>query len=184
MWKFIIRRLLIMIPQLFLISILVFVLAKAMPGDALGGLINDPKISAERIAELKEKYGVDDPVHIQYMKWLRNVSQGDFGESIKQKMPVEQLIGSRLGNTLLLGTFSILLIYLIAIPLGIIGGRYTNSLADKFILGYGFVGYATPIFVFGLLMLYLFGYILAWLPTGGSVDPLLEPGTMEYYLSK
>lgn len=184
MWKFIVRRLLIMIPQLFLISVLVFILAKAMPGDALSGYYQDPKISSERIDELREKLGINDSMPKQYMHWISGVAHGNWGTSLKQKLPVTDLIFQRLGNTILLGSVTVILIYLIAFPLGIIGGRYTNSISDKFITAYGFIGYATPSFIFALLMLYVFGYKLGLLPTGGSVDPLVPNGTLTYYFSR
>ncbi|MGL4522909.1 MAG: ABC transporter permease, partial [Bacilli bacterium] len=184
MWKFIIRRVLIMIPQLFLISIIVFALGQAMPGDVLTPLTQDPKVSAERIEELRVQLGLDDPIPEQYIRWISGVVQGDWGKSFLHKMPVTELIGERLENTALLGGLTVILIYLIAVPLGIISGRYTNSLADKAITMYGYTGFATPIFIFALIMLYFLGYQWSLFPTGGSVDPLIEVGTSDYYWSK
>jgi peptide/nickel transport system permease protein len=171
-------------PQLFLISVLVFVLAKAMPGDALSGLYQNPKVTSQRIEELREKLGINDSIPKQYARWISGVVHGNLGISLKHKLPVTTLILERLNNTALLGMVTVILIYIIAIPLGIIGGRYTNSIADKIITAYGFIGYATPVFIFALVMLYVFGYLLDLLPTGGSVDPLISSGTFAYYLSR
>lgn len=184
MWQYVLRRLLWMIPQLILISMLVFLLAKAMPGDALSHLSQDPRVSAQRIEELREKLGMHDSVSRQYLRWGKGILEGNWGTSLKHKLPVTALIGQRLGNTALLGAVTVVLIYAIAVPLGLFAGRYPNSLPDKLITAYGFVGFATPVFIFALLLLYVFGYVLDWLPTGGSVDPLIESGTMAYYLSR
>ncbi|MEJ9208105.1 ABC transporter permease, partial [Paenibacillus larvae] len=97
MWKFILRRFLIMIPQLVILSVLVFLLAKAMPGDALTGAALDPNANQKAIEEQREKLGLNDPVPTQYIRWIKNVAQGDFGVSYAHKMKVTDLIGERLG---------------------------------------------------------------------------------------
>lgn len=184
MLKFIIRRIAIMIPQLMLISMLTFFLAKAMPGDAFSHLMIDPSVDVERIEELREKSGVSDHWLVSYTNWVGNIIKGDLGTSLKHKLPVTQIISQRLSNSVLLGGVTVFFIYVFAIPLGLLAGRYRNSWVDKWITGYGYVGFATPVFIFALCMLYVFGYRLDWLPTGGSVDPLLERGTFAYWISK
>ncbi|MBA2876401.1 oligopeptide ABC transporter permease [Thermaerobacillus caldiproteolyticus] len=185
MLKFILRRIVIMIPQLFLLSILVFLLAKAMPGDALTGrLANNPKMDAQTLAEMKEKLGLNDPPYVQYVRWIKNLMQGDLGISYIHQQPVTDLLSERIGNTLLLSACILILSYIIAIPLGIVSGRWTNSLADKLIVGYSYLSFATPLFIFALLMLFVFGFILGWFPTGGSVNIQVEKGTVDYYISK
>ncbi|GEN32466.1 peptide/nickel transport system permease protein [Cerasibacillus quisquiliarum] len=183
MWKFTVRRILIMIPQIILLSVLIFILAKMMPGDALSGLI-DPNIDPDTIEEKREQLGLNDPWHIQYVNWVKDLFQGDLGMSFFYKMPVTELIGQRIVNTFWLGLATLILVYLIAVPLGIISGRYNNTWADQLITGYTYIGFATPTFIFGLVMLWIFGFYFGWFPTGGSVTPGLEPGTMEYVLSK
>ncbi|MDY0409571.1 oligopeptide ABC transporter permease [Paracerasibacillus soli] len=182
MWKFTVRRILIMIPQIILLSVLVFLMAKAMPGDALSGLI-DPNVDPERLEELREKMGLNDPWYVQYVDWVKNLFHGDLGTSFRYKMPVTELIG-RIVNTFWLSLLSLLLIYLISIPLGIISGRYHDTWIDRAITGYTYIGFATPLFIFGLVMLWFFGFSLGLFPTGGSVSPGLTPGTFEYFLSK
>ncbi|MGP4072358.1 oligopeptide ABC transporter permease [Piscibacillus sp. B03] len=183
MWKFIVRRLLITTPQIILLSIIVFILAKLMPGDALTGLI-DPNIKPERIAEMREKLGLNNPWHVQYKDWVVGALQGDFGQSFKYKMPVSDLIWQRVVNTFWLSLVSTIMIYAIGLPLGIISGRYNDKLIDQLITGYTYIGFATPIFIFGLVALWVFGFMLGWFPTGGSVAPGLEPGSLQYILSK
>lgn len=183
MWKTVLRRTLIMIPQLIILSLLIFILAKLMPGDPLSGLV-DPNISPETIDALREKLGLNDPWHVQYVEWVKNMFQGDFGISYTYKLPVLYLIGQKANNTLLLSIFSVILSYSISIPLGMLAGRYNGSRLDKFVTLYNFISYAVPTFVLSLLMLWLFGYVLQWFPTSGSVDLGIEPGTFKYFLNR
>lgn len=183
MWKFTIRRFLIMIPQLIALSILVFILAELMPGDALTGQI-DPNIDPNAIAEKREQLGLNDPWPQKYAEWVGNLFQGDLGQSFTYKIPVTELIAHRAVNTIWLSLLTTIFIYLFGIPLGIFSGRYNDSPLDTSITAYTYIGFATPLFVFGLVMLWLFGFILEWFPTGGSVAPGLESGTFEYVVSK
>ena len=183
MIKFIIRRLIISLPQVILLSILVFFIGSLMPGDALSGLI-DPTIPVEQIERLREQMGLNDPWYIQYKDWVVAMLQGDFGHSFFKQQPVLAVIGDRMLNTVWLGLFSTVLIYLIGLPLGLISGRWNDSLLDSAITGYTYLGFATPTFIFGLVMLLVFGYTLGWLPTGGSVGVGVTPGTLEYVISK
>lgn len=184
MWKTVLRRMLIMIPQLIILSVIVFILGKMMPGDPFTGLITgdtDPKA----IEELKEKAGLNDPWHIQYANWIKRIiTNGDFGKSYTYKMQVSTLIGQRAGNTLWLSLLTLIITYSIAIPLGINAGRYQNSPLDKAVIVYNFVSYAIPSFVLALLLLLIFGYNLGWVPTTGSVELGLEKGTFAYIISR
>lgn len=181
--KTIIRRFIIMIPQLFVLSILVFFLAKFMPGDPFTGLIT-PQTDPARLEELSEKAGLNDPWPIQYVRWIGNALHGEFGISYTFKRDVGDLIGERALNTFWLSLLSVTLLYAIAIPLGILAGRYQNSRLDKTIILYSFITYAIPTFVLSLLFLFLFGYKLEWFPTSGSVDIEYSSGTLQYYWSK
>lgn len=183
MWKFIVRRLLITFPQIVFLSVLVFIMAQFMPGDALTGLI-DPNISPEALEIQRERLGLNNPWYVQYVDWLGGLVQGDLGQSFRFKMDVTALISERVMNTILLSLVSLIFTYLIAIPLGIISGRYNDSPLDSAITGYSYLGFATPIFIFALVVLWVFGFMLGWFPTSGSVAPGLSAGTMEYYLSK
>lgn len=183
MWKFTVRRILIMIPQLILLSLLVFILAKFMPGDALTGQV-DPNVDPKTLQEQREKLGWNDPWYEQYGRWISGVVKGDFGKSFRHKMDVTELLGQRLVNTFWLSLAALIITYLIAIPLGILSGRYNDTWLDQTITGYTYLGFATPIFIFALLMVWVFGFQLNLFPTGGSVKPGLTPGTMEYFISK
>jgi len=183
MWKTILRRVLIMIPQLFVLSLLVFILAKFMPGDPFSGMIT-PETDPARLEELRERAGLNDPWYVQYGRWVGNLVQGELGKSYTFQRNVGDLIGEKALNTLWLSLLSVILLYAIAIPLGILAGRFNNSKLDKSIVFYSFISYAIPTFVLGLLFLYLFGYTLQWFPTVGSADVGLEPGSMSWYLNK
>ncbi|AVD55545.1 oligopeptide ABC transporter permease [Heyndrickxia coagulans] len=185
MIKFILRRILTMIPQLIILSILIFVLAKAMPGDALTGrLASNPKMDIHTLHEMKEKLGLYDPAYVQYARWVKNLFKGDLGMSYIHQQPVTELLAGRLWNTILLSAVILILTYLIAIPLGIVAGRWTDSWADKLITGYNYLSYATPLFIFALIMLFVFGFVLSWFPTSGSVNIQARDGTFEYFMSK
>lgn len=183
MWKTVLRRFLIMIPQLFILSILVFFVAQMMPGDPFTGLIT-PETDPQVIENLREQAGLNDPIPVQYVRWLGNFLQGDFGSSYTYKVPVSVLISGRVGNTIILSVLSLVLTYLIALPLGLLSGRYQNSWLDKSVVVYNFISYAIPTFVLGLILLYIFGYQLGWFPTNGSVEVGLQEGTIEYWGSR
>lgn len=179
MWKTILRRVLLMIPQILILSILIFMLAKMMPGDPFTGLIN-PNTDPAVIEKMRDSAGLNDPWTTQYVRWITNVFHGDFGESFIFKLPVATLIGSRAVNTILLSLLTVVIMYAIALPLGVLAGRYQNSILDKFVVIYNFISFAVPPFIFALIMLFIFGYRLDWFPTTGSVSSGVEAGTAGY----
>ncbi|MFK5279751.1 ABC transporter permease, partial [Lacticaseibacillus paracasei] len=126
MWKTILRRVLIMIPQLILLSVLVFMLSKMMPGDQLTGNFSQGQ-SAAQMAALRQQYGLNDPWYIQYFKWVGNMFHGDLGQSFVYKRSVTGLIGERAVNTFWLALMSTVILYVIAIPAGVIAGRYEGT---------------------------------------------------------
>lgn len=183
MWKTILRRVLLMLPQIFILSVLAFLIAKMMPGDPFTGLIT-PETDPNTIEALRVKSGFYDPLPVQYWNWISKAFRGDFGQSYTYKYEVTKLIGERIGNTVWLSLLTLILTYLIALPLGMIAGRFQNSWADKAIVVYTFITYSIPVFVFALVLLWLFGYTLGWFPTRGSVDSDVVSGTLAYYLNK
>ena len=183
MWKTILRRVLLMLPQIFILSVLAFLIAKMMPGDPFTGLIT-PETDPNTIEALRVKSGFYDPLPVQYWNWISKAFRGDFGQSYTYKYEVTKLIGERIGNTVWLSLLTLILTYLIALPLGMIAGRYQNSWADKAIVVYTFITYSIPVFVFALVLLWLFGYTLGWFPTRGSVDSDVVNGTLAYYVNK
>ena len=184
MWKVVLKRVLVMIPQLFILSILVFGLAKLMPGDPFSGLAENPKISQEQIEAIRQASGFYEPWYQQYLTWLKNFMHGDFGLSYTTGKSVGTRLGERIFNTFNLSLFTALLMYSIAIPMGMYAGRYNGSKFDKFVNFYNFFFLAIPSFVLYLFMIALFGFGLGWFPTSGSVDVNLDPGTFTYYIDK
>ena len=185
MLTFTLRRILVMIPQLLLLSLFIFILAEAMPGDAMTGIIQEnPDLTTEQLHKMREMAGLNDLWYEKYFRWLGNLMHGDLGMSYLHQQPVTTLISGRLANTLLLSFFTLIVTYLISIPLGIIAGRWNDSWADKLIVGYNYLSIATPIFIFSLIILFVFGFYLNWFPIGGSVDIRIENGSFDYYISK
>jgi len=169
MWKTIVRRLLILIPQLLILSLLVFLLAHIMPGDALRGLIT-PGMTQEQVEHLRYVHGLDASWFTQYAQWLGGIFRGDFGRSISHQRPVVDVIGETLGNTMRLSFLTTIFTYLLAIPLGIIAGRKNGTLIDRGIMVYTFVALSLPTVVLAIVNLMIFGFTLNLFPTGGSVD--------------
>lgn len=169
MWKTVLRRLLIMIPQLIVLSIIVFALAKMMPGDPFTGLIN-PNTDPKEIIRLKREAGLYDPLWVQYGRWVNNLFHGNLGTSYIQKVPVTSLIADRAVNTFWLSLLTVILTYLIAVPMGIAAGRYEGKWKDTVISAFNYITFAIPGFVIYILGLWLFGYVLGWFPISGSVS--------------
>ena len=180
MWKTIVRRILILIPQVIILSLLIFLLANFMPGDALTGKI-DPNVTPARLEELRQQWGFYDPWYVKYARWAWDALHGNLGDSTAYKLPVMQLIGQRAGNTFWLALMTAVIYYFIGIVLGIVSGRYHNKFADKAITFYTYVALATPTIVLGLINIFFFSFKLKWFPMGGSVDVKIAPGSLQYY---
>lgn len=167
MTTYIIRRCLMAIPLLFLISVISFGIMKMAPGDPTA-LMMDPMIKQENLEAYKESYGLNDSIVVQYGRWLGNMVQGNFGESfIRQGVPVSELITARLPNTLLLMLVSTFIAFIISIPLGVWSATKRNSLQDYAITVVSFLGVATPNFWIGLVLIMVLSVHLGWFPIGG-----------------
>lgn len=184
MLKFILRRILAMIPVLLLISFVVFSLALLMPGDPLGGEIDPQNSDPEYIAEMREKLGYNDPIYVQYGRWITNFVQGDFGKSSRYKMPAKDIILDRLPNTLLLGFTAIVITYFSAFFMGMYAGRKPYTVGDHTIGGFNYLALAIPSFVAAIVAIYLFSFNLGWFPSSGSVKIGLVEGSFEFWKSK
>lgn len=172
-----------MIPQLLILSLLVFILAKMMPGDPFTGLIN-PNTDPKEIARMRQELGLNDAPWVQYTRWLGNLFHGDLGMSYIQKVPVISLIGDRAMNTFWLSILTVVLTYTIAIPLGITAGRHQDQWQDQAVQIFNYFTFAVPAFVFFILGLWLFGFILGWFPIAGSVSADAAPGSLSYFLDR
>lgn len=177
MLSYIIRRLALIIPMLLGISLITLLIMHLSPGDPASiryGL--NPEVAGSARAQFRELYGLDKPILVQYFTWLKKILVLDFGHSFIDDRPVIVKIGERLPATLLLGAISILVIYLISIPIGISSAVKVNSPYDRIMTIALFTGYATPGFWFALLLIMFFGVHLGWFPISG-----MRPWYVEYY---
>ncbi|PMD67970.1 ABC transporter permease [Companilactobacillus nuruki] len=175
MWKTILRRILIMIPEIIILSILVFLLAKAMPGDPFTGSIN-PKADPAQIHHLMKINGLYDPWYQQYWNWVVHLFHGNLGNSYQYQEPVTRLISGRAVNTLWLALFTTVLTYCFALPMGMYAAKHEGKLPDSIIRIYTYVTYCIPFFVILVIGIWIFGYVLGWFPTTGSVSSTANPG--------
>jgi peptide/nickel transport system permease protein len=164
--KYIARRLLIAIPLLLVITIIVFLLIHAAPYDAIDAMTN-PKMSQETIDAIRARYGYDKPVWVQYFAWLGGILQGNFGYSIVSKTSISEQLAVRIPNTILLVLPSYLVAYVLAIVLGLVAGSHRGGKADHVIDGIASVLIAVPSFWLAMLLIFVFGYLLRWLPIVG-----------------
>lgn len=162
-----------MIPLIVGITFLSFVIIQMAPGDYLDQLRMNPQISESTIEKLKQTYGLDQPILIQYFKWLSNALLFDLGFSFSYNMPVLDLIKDRVPNTLFLSITSGLLAWLLAVPLGIIAALKPNSIIDRFIQVFSFTFMSLPSFFLAFLLLF-FAVKTGLLPTGGATSPGYE----------
>lgn len=160
MLRYLVRRILTMIPTLLVISALVFVIIQLPPGDYLESHIAELQSQGEAVDEkkiqfLREQYGLDKPMLQQYWYWLVGMLQGDFGYSFEYDLPVSEVVGDRLFLTIIISIATILFTWMIAFPIGIYSATHQYSWGDYGLSTLGFLGLATPNFLLALVMLYL-----------------------------
>ncbi|HNB41559.1 MAG TPA: ABC transporter permease [Anaerolineales bacterium] len=175
MGTYALRRILQTIPILFIISILLFLMVRAAPGGPLTAARRNPNISKEQIEAIEEKLGLNDPLPVQYGRWLGDMLRGDMGDSIKFRRPVSEMIGERVPNTLLLVGASFLVTLLFAIPIGILSARKPYSKFDYAMTTVTFIGQAIPVYWLGLGLIVIF-YVTIKNPFTGN--PLFPVGGM------
>jgi ABC-type dipeptide/oligopeptide/nickel transport system permease component len=166
--KYIAKRLLILIPVLFGVSLIVFMMIRLIPGDP-ARVIMGPKARPESIQLFHERYGLDKPVAVQYALWLGHMLQGDMGDSLRTHTPVLEELSLRLPHTLELAATSFLVGATLGIGFGILASVYRNSPVDYATMVAALAGLSVPIFWLGLLLIFLFSVTLGWLPTGGRM---------------
>jgi len=168
---YIVKRLLQAVITLFLASILCFAIIQLAPGDFLDTLKGNPKISPERLKELREQFGLDKPLIEQYLRWLQQVvTRGNFGTSFAYFRPVSSLLVERIRATLELASVSIIFTWGIALPLGIIGAVNQNRWIDRLLRIVSYIGQGFPSFVAALLLLFLAQYLSPLFPVGGRTS--------------
>jgi peptide/nickel transport system permease protein len=169
MYSYLIRRILMLLPLMLGITLITFVVIHLAPGEPVEMQVAmNPKISAKTREKMREFYGLDKPLHIQYASWLNRLAHLDFGRSFApDNRPVIDKIKERLPITISLNVIALIIEFGLAIPIGILASVYRNSLFDKGITIFVFLGFAVPTFWLALLLMYLFGVKLNWLPISG-----------------
>ena len=170
MSQYVLRRLLIAIPSLLGISLILFIVLALAPGDPFSELATNPNVPPEVAAALRAKFGLDDPIHIRYLRWLAAMAQGDWGFSFVSRMNVDTLILQRLPATLYVIGSSQILALLIAIPVGVYAATRPYSVFDQIANTFAFIGFSLPTFFTGLLFILVFSVTLDWLPFVYSGD--------------
>lgn len=171
MTRYVLQRVLLMIPMLILVSLITFGISKLAPGDPVTmRMANDPSMTQERVAAERKRLGLDKPVLVQYANWAGRFAMGDMGESFRYSAPVRGLIWQRLGNTLILGVTSLVVTWLIAMPLGVYAAVRKYSFFDKAFSIFTFTALGIPEFLLALLMLY-FATRTGLLPVGSMTSP-------------
>jgi hypothetical protein len=174
MLAYVARKVIHLIPMLFVISFLIFLGMDLMPGDAVDYMISPDElagVSPEALAAIRAKLGLDKPFVIRYFLWLGNLLRGDFGYSIQSGVPVSTLFLDTLPATLQLSLAALLLSTVLGSILGVVSAIYRNSIADHILSVAGMVGVAIPQFLFGLICIIVFVFKLDWLPVGGRMPP-------------
>jgi peptide/nickel transport system permease protein len=175
MIRFVLQRLLLLPLLLVVFSILVFVIVEAPPGDFLTSYIatlasSGSSIGAEQVEALRRQYGLDQPIWVQYLKWVGNLLQGDLGLSLEYQRPNSELIGEQLFLTVVLALFSFVLTWIIAVPAGIYSAIRQRSVVDYILTVVNYIGVATPNFMLALVLMWVaFAYF------GISVTGLFSP---------
>ncbi|WP_439575867.1 ABC transporter permease [Phreatobacter sp.] len=164
MGNYLLRRLLIAVPSLLGISVILFVVLALAPGDPFEELATNPNIPPEVRANLREKFGIDDPVMIRYVRWLAAMVQGDWGFSFASRINVDTLIMQRLPVTIFVIGSSQVLALLIALPVGVYAATRPYSVFDQIANTMAFIGFSLPTFFTGLLFILVFSIWLDWLP--------------------
>jgi peptide/nickel transport system permease protein len=176
MLKFVVKKMVLMIPVLIIMSLIVFSIFYFGPGDPVSRIAG-PNATKEVYENISRKYGLDQPFAVQYLRFVRSVVEGDLGTSILQQRPVIEMIRERLPVTLQIGLLGFLITFVIAIPVGVVAAVKKDTIIDSLSMSGILVGMALPTFWFGMLLLYFFAYKLRWFPISGdgTVKQLVLP---------
>jgi peptide/nickel transport system permease protein len=166
MLQFLLRRILAVLPVLFVVSLVVFLILRLAPGDP-AAVIAGNSATNEDIAKIQVQLGLDRSIPVQYGIWMGNVFRGDLGFSYYLNKPVTELIAQRVEPTLSLAFGTVILALLIAVPLGTVAAWRMGGWLDRLLSGFSVAGFSVPVFVIGYLLIYLFAIRLEWLPVQG-----------------
>lgn len=179
MLRYIIKRILQAIPLLIIITLICFTLINLAPYDAMDA-ITTPEMSQAEIEAKREAYGLNDPVYVQYTRWLGNVLRGEFGNSLLSHTSIKYDLAIRIPNTIKLVLPAYLTAYLLSIVLGLIAGSHHGRWQDKLIDGFCSIGIATPTFWFAMILMYLLGYKYKLFPLMGMHTIGMEDSFVDF----
>ena len=167
MRRYLIRRLAQGAVVLFVVSAVVFAIVHAAPGGP--ALLNNPDVDPKMAKEMEKQLGLDDPIPVQYARWLRNAVRGNLGRSYQHSLGTAELLWARIPNTLLLSGTALLLAVVLAVPLGMISAVYRYSALDYAATVTAFLGVSVPVFWLAILLIIVFSVTLGWLPSSGML---------------
>lgn len=164
-----------MIPLVFGVTTATFALIHLIPGDPVELMMSNARqLTTEEIDRIRDKLGLNDPLPVQYVRYLTNLLKGDMGDSVRSRSPVTYEIAQRLPDTIILTVTSILLVLVFALPLGIISALKRGTWIDTAAMTFALLGVSIPAFWFGIMLMLIFGLHLDWLPTVGQGKTLIE----------
>jgi peptide/nickel transport system permease protein len=166
MYAYIVRRLLAIVPVMTVVALFVFLLLRLTAGDPAAIIAGD-NATAAQVAQIRERLGLDRPMHQQFVLWVGQLLRGDLGESFFFKKKVADLILDRVEPTLALAICTIVLTVLLAIPLGTMAAYWQGTWIDRLVMGIAVLGFSVPVFVIGYTLIYIFAIHLTWLPVQG-----------------
>lgn len=169
MTQYLVRRILESIPVIIGVSILVFGLIHFIPGDPATAMLGE-RATEENVEAIRERLGLNEPLHVQYFIWVGNIMQGDLGKTVQGNISISAQLSRRFPATIELAITALIFAIVLGIPIGIVSAVNRNSMIDTASMVGALLGVSIPIFVLGLLLIYLFGVILGWLPFVGRLD--------------
>jgi peptide/nickel transport system permease protein len=168
--RYVVRRLLLLVPVLLGVSVVVFMVLHLSPGDPAEIMLGS-QASQQDLARLRSELGLDEPLHVQYVRWLAHVARGDLGRSLWMKRPVLAEVVARLGATLVLTATALVLSTVAGIALGVLSAARPNSLLDRASAVASLFGASMPVFWLGIVLMVIFALWLGWLPASGMYAP-------------
>ena len=166
MTSYLIKRVLALVPVLGVVAVVVFLLIHLTPGDP-AAVILGPEASAADVQALRAQLGLNDPLHVQFLRWLGGVLQGDLGDSLFIRQPVTEVLADAMGPTLSLAILAELLAVVVAVPAGIVAARRRGTAVDRAFMGGALLGISVPSFLSGLFLALVFAVGLGWFPVAG-----------------
>jgi peptide/nickel transport system permease protein len=172
--QLILRRLVATVPVLVLVTLGVFLLLHLVPGDPVEVMLGESQDESAKLA-LRQELGLDQPLYVQYATWAGRLLHGDLGRSVRSGAPVTEDVGRRIRPSLELAIFAMLISLVIAVPVGILSATHRDSAVDGFGTTFALFGICMPNFLLALLLIFIFGVRLRWLPVASFVDPFDDP---------